>query len=322
MGTLPWVAGTRDHDVGPVAYVDQVELLIPRGLDPDTFDRLDRACGGRVWSAPTNPRAFRYASHRHRLYVHRPGPEAIRLLARMRAAQLSVAHIALDIPAPSVLAAMERQSFLQAHLLRTGRRRKHRRHLQNGQTIYWYRARKGERAPFDLVLYSDLPSKLTDLPCSHIEVRLNAPRVLRTHGIESVGDLLNFDFRGFFARWLVLVEPDMRRLGREWLRARMETARSPNTRRDLAGLLKSDDRCRRLGSLLLRGAPCRAPTFPLEIEDAAECPIGVQEVADFASEIGVRRSRVRAVFRTLDASPFLPPPTTIERRTARAANTA
>ena len=70
-------------------------------------------------------------------------------------------------------------------------------------------------APNQVVFYREEYSRVTgELNCLHVEWRANSARAVRSAGILTPLDLLNFSHRKFWSHHLLLVDLDEERLGR------------------------------------------------------------------------------------------------------------
>lgn len=74
--------------------------------------------------------------------------------------------------------------------------------------------------------YISKPSPVTgEVNCLHIEYRICSAQAVRAVGVNSIADLLTFDFRAFWEKNLILRQIDVERLGRHVLNKRFGTRR-------------------------------------------------------------------------------------------------
>ena len=74
-----------------------------------------------------------------------------------------------------------------------------------------------------LVCYSDKLSKLTNLPCYHMEWRLQSHAAIKAEGVFGVDDLMYFEHRKFWAKKLRLCELDYIKFGKRLLHQNFNT---------------------------------------------------------------------------------------------------
>ena len=89
----------------------------------------------------------------------------------------------------------ELRAFLVTHSMLRWRRRSVMKEI--GETVYWERAHKAR----NLVLYSDKPNKITgELDCCHLELRFTRAKVVKRHGLDDIGKLLQLNPQALFAK--------------------------------------------------------------------------------------------------------------------------
>lgn len=188
-------------------YIDSIAVWLPDRLSEQQFEVLQAECGGIPFHIISRPSQFR-RRYKLRLKLSRPTPKALDLLGRIEGAHLNYVEFALDLTFHTDDACDEARAVIDMCIIK--------RHHQNQKIRYVNGTRySGPRtAPNVLVIYSDRPSKVTGESCVHIEWRISRSRELRKLNIESACDLIDFDFRAFWKKRLVLGVPDIERLGR------------------------------------------------------------------------------------------------------------
>lgn len=80
--------------------------------------------------------------------------------------------------------------------------------VENDETVYYKREWvNGQLSDRNLAIYSSRPARFYHgAPCTHLELRYTTPSSLQRQGIRSVQDLIDFDFRSFFAKELTLFD--------------------------------------------------------------------------------------------------------------------
>lgn len=76
-----------------------------------------------------------------------------------------------------------------------------------------YFAHRDNKYHDNLVMYSDRPSKITDTPCVHLELRLSSSTILKKLGIYSLQDLIDFRHESLWDHYLDLRDVDYTQLG-------------------------------------------------------------------------------------------------------------
>jgi len=150
-----------------------------------------------------------------------------------------------------------------------------------------YTAERGASRVF--AIYSDKPSKVTNQPCCHIELRFSGADSVRRAGFLIVHDLKNLNYREFWKKYLRFREFDNEKLGRHFLR--QPYAKKPWIVEYVKG--RPFDKFRRTGWLIHRASAL------------TEKPASVQEVLDFFRDSKFNPSKC---INTIDTTSFLPPP--------------
>jgi hypothetical protein len=152
------------------------------------------------------------------------------------------------------------------------------------------RERWGRVSP---VIYDDLPSKITQQPCVHLEYRVtSATQVRRVLKVGKPADLLRLNLAHFWARRLKLAVPDLSALGRQ-LRGR--------------GNAKTSDTIT-IGTLTFDRDHAAGRAFARYARQLIDCPVKVSAHALNVAARGWRRLHMDRVLRQVELSAFLPTP--------------
>ena len=126
-------------------------------------------------------------------------------------ALINILEIALDLTFDNPADADDARDYFGRHLVR----RWHGKHQNVFSIEDTTRYDASRAAPNQIVLYSEDHSRITgELNCLQLEWRANGARAVRSAGILTPQDLLDFPFKEFWSRRLLLVDVEEERLGR------------------------------------------------------------------------------------------------------------
>jgi hypothetical protein len=146
--------------------------------------------------------------YQQQLHVAQPSPEALRALSGM-AHMLNYVEPSLDLIFDNEIACGEAFDFLDRHHVK----RWHRGELRYVRGVTRYTDDRS--ASNNFVVYGDRPCKLTgELDCLHFDWRIRGQEACRRAGINSAMDVLHFDHRAFWEKFLILATVDLQKLGR------------------------------------------------------------------------------------------------------------
>jgi hypothetical protein len=249
---------------GRYAYVDKVRIWIEKPLSETEVASLARH---GLTRAERGPSPFS-TGFRQLLHLSRPSPQALMLIARKGGEhRINYIELAQDLVFRTWPDIKEARSYFDRHLIKKHHREQGIRFVA-GQTRYT--ARRG--APSNLVVYSDLPCRLTqEENCLHVEMRFTGVRSVRRAGISNIAELRRFDHRRFWQERLLLVELDYARLGR-MLRNRRNGARrrsSRSTQDDYQVGLLTEQACGSIQQIIdtYRQIRVRDCLIPLDVSD-------------------------------------------------------
>ena len=198
-------------------YFDKIQFWLLKPVDRATIARLRKQCG-RGGLYVENRRARFDARYRQRVELRQPSDQALRWLARHDDALINRAEVTIDLVFKSWAERDDAFDFLHRHLVRRwhGKRQQIRVYkAEDKRTSGGTRYDAGRWAANRIVFYREEHSRITgELASLHLEWRLNGLKAVRSAGIESGQDLLEFDHRQFWQKRLLLYEVDCQRLGR------------------------------------------------------------------------------------------------------------
>jgi hypothetical protein len=191
------------------AFVDRVQLWLPRPLPRNQMSWLARKSGGPIHVEDRPMRFNPYLTQR--LQIYQPSWHALQSLATLDCVLLNYVEISLDWIFHHEVDRNEAYWFACWHHIK----QRHREQLvkiigPSGTSRY----SGPRRAPNVLAVYCDRPSKITGELCCHFDWRIKGVNALRRAGIASLGDLLNLNCRQFWRDRLLMKEADLRELGR------------------------------------------------------------------------------------------------------------
>jgi hypothetical protein len=130
----------------------------------------------------------------YHLTVHQPSAKVLRILDQLQReydGTISVVHVARNYN-------IDKAKELRRAKLRW-RRRGPKMHFDNA--MYWIKQKgRTARSNRDLLLYWDRPSKITEQPCAHLELRFQRAEACKRAGLFRVRDLLVTDLAALFDR--------------------------------------------------------------------------------------------------------------------------
>ena len=187
--------------IGIEAYFDKIRFWPRQPLSDRKLAALERTNGGGLYVLPI-PAGFD-PRLRQWLQLHQPHREALRLLTTFGEYHLNYGELALDWIYADEKRKDEDKHWADLHLIRRYHRGEQEIIFVEGETRYDAR----RRSPNLTALYGDRASKITgELYCLHLEWRCNRANALRSLGIHSVNDLVDFDYRAFWRKRLLLCE--------------------------------------------------------------------------------------------------------------------
>ena len=198
-------------------YFDKIQFWLLKPVDRATIARLRKQCG-RGGLYVENRRARFDARYRQRVELRQPSDQALRWLARHDDALINRAEVTIDLVFKSWAERDDAFDFLHHHLVRRwhGKRQQIRVYkAEDKRTSGGTRYDAGRWAANRIVFYREEHSRITgEIACLHLEWCLNGLKAVRSAGIESGQDLLEFSHRRFWEKRLLLYKIDRRRLGR------------------------------------------------------------------------------------------------------------
>ncbi len=197
--------------VGKLPYFDTIAVWIEDVPDDAIVSQLRKLC--RHLHVETDPKKIWREDLKCRLDLNGPKNPAFGLLRDIVGEGsycINKVHVTLDLCVKTAWEADVLGRFVKRTLVK----------LWNGnQCSKYYETTKylaeDSWGVSNIVIYSDLYSKVVHLPCTHIEWRSNGSSQVRQAGVKSFDDLLTFDFNGFWRKRLVLEWIDAWALGRK-----------------------------------------------------------------------------------------------------------
>ncbi|MDR6302563.1 hypothetical protein GGQ85_000239 [Nitrobacter vulgaris] len=219
---------TIPHPIAVHAYIDGMRVWFKRPLAPDEIAWLGQQCRAvprdeQYIKLRRHPWPMRFnRSYVERYNIFQPTDEVLRWLANRDGVHLSYAEISLDWIFDD-----EVDKDYADRLFRSIIVKKH--HGNQGISFdkgTRYTAARG--APNQIATYADLPCRITgEEYCLHIDWRISGSEALRRAGIHSANDLINFDYREFWRKRLILREINYSALGRMlWNRGKQQKRRT------------------------------------------------------------------------------------------------
>jgi hypothetical protein len=225
-------------------YIDRIQFWRRQPLDRETRAWLRSQCRPRGFSARGQHPARFDSRLKERVELRGLSEDGLDWLASQDDAFFNQIEITIDILFESRPKRNRTFDFFHRHLVR--------RHHGLRQQIRLYRnvdgklqretspARAtirydaGRSAPHQLTVYKEELCRVTGevTPLLHLEWRAKSPKALRSLGICSGADLLNFNHRNFWAHRLLLHDISPERLGRRMRNHRKGTKSRVGTRDD------------------------------------------------------------------------------------------
>ena len=189
-------------------YVDKLTTALATPISRQHKKELEPLCGyqqkqqeKRVATRPTS----RHPTLRIYTYdIFQPTPQACTFIAENYPVHLiKSVEISLDLITHTQDDALLLQDFLVNHLRKKWPGHQKLRKYTSGSghtTPYWCNSESRQ----NLLAYADRPSKVTGSHCVHIEWRINKTSVLKNYGYTNIQQFINFDFRSFWDKHLLL----------------------------------------------------------------------------------------------------------------------
>lgn len=219
---------TADVEIArPIAaylYYDKLTIWLLVALTVAELRQLRRLLRGTKAKVRIKNKPHRFLpQYRQRIQLYQPNRAALQFLAG-RAQRITQAELSLDQIHINDDNNSRAFDYMHVHFVKD-RHGKQVVKLVKGKTRY-----TGSRnAPNLLVVYSDLHCRITgEIPCLHLDWRVNRTRYLQRIGIGTIGDLLAYDHQRFWQQRLKLYEADLEKVGRAyWNWYRGEHRRQP-----------------------------------------------------------------------------------------------
>jgi hypothetical protein len=175
----------------PIVYLDTLAVLLRRGVSARALADLGAHCGAiNVQTSRACASGFPF-----RMTMAQPQNEALRLIEEHLDHIVSEFHIAYDLPARTAGDAEALTSVIQRLAIQPWHGSRKSRLMEKG--VY---ASDKRRTARNFIIYGDKPSKVTNRPCSHVELRFNGAAACRARGVRTCGDLLSFDATKYLDR--------------------------------------------------------------------------------------------------------------------------
>jgi hypothetical protein len=201
------------------SYLDKVQVWLRKPIKPKTVLELGGHCGRGGIYAENRPARFD-PNFRQRLEFKQPNQQALRWIAYRDDALINQVEVVLDLIFEDIIQKEDAWTFFNQHLIRRWHGKKQEIRVVKSRSAaednpIGTRYDAGRWAPNVIAVYAEDHSRVTgELHCLHLEWRLNGLKAVRSGGIKSSGDLLEFDYRQFWQTRLVLYTIDPERLGR------------------------------------------------------------------------------------------------------------
>ncbi len=200
-------------------YVDVVTVWMREPLSERRLNWLREQCGGHVdrrlngeiiqRTDRSYQITFPDSSFRQRLQLHQPKQAVLYWLAQLNDVRLSYVELSQDWVMANEDDRKAAYEFACRHLIK--------RHHGAQRISFMGRTRYSgpRRAPNNIVVYDDKPSKLTgEIDVLHFDWRIRGTAALRRAGIASVNDLTGLNHIAFWRQRQLFFEIDLTRLGR------------------------------------------------------------------------------------------------------------
>ena len=213
-------AATRTHIAGklikPVSVYDYLDVVQVWVREPwcESERRIIKAHTAKVlWANQLGINQPAWWDHRYKQFIKlcRPRKQAIEVLAERDDALITYSELARDY-----ILADECQVW---HGLRLSAKHFNQKWHNSRRMKVWpngnWRSGNLHKKGMVIQAYGDQPSKVTgEVDCLHLEAKITGSSACKRAGISHPKDLLDFDFDGFWKRYLTFVDVDRRRLGR------------------------------------------------------------------------------------------------------------
>jgi hypothetical protein len=211
-------------------YFDKLQIWLPVPANDEELAQAKSGCGqGGLFSECKTARFD--AKFQQRIELRQPTDAGLHWAAKHHDGLVNRLEVTLDYVFDCEADRDAAFNFFHRHLVRRWHGKKQKIKLVRGDSSRRSRKRSepqlveeievGEtrydagRAPNKIVFYQEEFTRVTgELHCLHLEWHLNGVRSLRSAGIHSLADLLQFDHRGFWRKRLLLFEIDAEKLGR------------------------------------------------------------------------------------------------------------
>lgn len=188
------------------AYFDRVQVWLRSPVEANFLREL---CGHLY--VGTKPARFDF-NFRQRLELKQPSEMALRWIASRADALVNRVEVSVDYSFASEKERDTAYDYFDQHRVRRWHGRKSLIHVHPGSAETRYDAAR--RSKNATVQYKQAFSRVTgELHVLHLEWRASGRRAVAAAGINSPGDLLEFNHREFWEKRLLLVEIEAERLG-------------------------------------------------------------------------------------------------------------
>lgn len=218
------------------SYVDSIGFRVRSRLPEDLFAEIQASLRhAHGWfNKPVLEKIRIPHSDHFQLYfwLHQPTRRAIELLRQYEPAKFYAVHVSLDLCVGTPRAASELEAFVLRHIHKEGEGRREGKAAKDGRgaklptwrlgdkthvghTYFWkfvdpesgeILERPGRRCS-QIVVYSDLPSKVTGGSCVHVEYRVGGTVPLSNDRLPTPAAVLALDHREFWKKRLHLLSP-------------------------------------------------------------------------------------------------------------------
>lgn len=279
-----------------LAYIDTLGLRLPRHLMGWERDTLSSLCGSMHYAVKGLKFKIgqRWVRYPVKITIHQPSHEAIQFLTGLfdeeTPARITRLDLAFDFCTNTIGDARKLQRYFRKHLFKGWHRPVHGiEAIGLSEEVTDYIGYRNWRSK--IVGYSDRPSKVSGLPCYHLEWRFQSHKAIIALGILSIDDLLFFNHRAFWETKLRLYEIDLVKLGKRLAHVHFNT---PSRHRQYCGIKVNLDE-RRAQFEIMRICYERADRSPRDVS-----------LMEILSGVNVNIGNVLDVLVPLDAKRFLP----------------
>lgn len=199
-----------------MSYIDSAGVLLDRKPSNGELVELRQASGAITFHRSKNPQWWK-------LVVHQPSSDSLLLLEKLAEHKNAIPneiHVAIDFVTETVEESRELGDWFNRHVVKR---------WHGKQKIGTY---KGTRYTSQrrwnvnqIATYSDRPSKVSGVPCLHVEWRSKGRQPVKRSGIEVVSDIRRLNLRDYWHGRLVFERPRVAVIGRMVCGKRGEKAR-------------------------------------------------------------------------------------------------